>query len=105
MVTGFDLSFVVQTENGKTPDFTSWHIPQCTSTLVLGDASLYLLNLHCSGLQLTNSAYWPDQDGAAFGLRFEDWSLWDRSNDPSMVGVGTTWTTVTTVPVTNVVGE
>jgi hypothetical protein len=39
--------------------------------------------LTCRNLAIVPGQMWPDASGAVFGVHHADWSVWDRSNDPS----------------------
>jgi len=87
VVTGFTLTFNFSTENGKSPALETWYLPQCSWSLENPDGDDYYVKMYCGDFELQPGEVWPNDGGAVFGLHYEDWSPWDKSNDDFLEGV------------------
>lgn len=86
-VRSFRLEFPVVPERGLQVVLDPYYVPQCQSGVVVR-ATETVGVLECKNLRLAPNSVWTDPVGGAFGIHYADWSVWDATNDPAFVGVG-----------------
>jgi hypothetical protein len=85
----FQLRFQVAVDAGKVPVLESnWYTPKCTGRLEQGINRRWDAVLDCRDVQIPSGQTWPDAAGMVFGLHYTDWSVWDKTDDPSATGMG-----------------
>ena len=82
-VSSFYYHYYFRTENNKTPVLEDYYTPNSAVTLEDLEDGLYRVRYHFSGVTLAPGEVLPNTDGNVVGLRYHDWSAWDKTNDPS----------------------
>lgn len=83
VLTDFFYYYIITTENNKEPILEQYHIPNCNISLEEKGNSEYWIKFNYEGLQIKPGETYPDQQGNVFGIRYSDWSGWDKENDHS----------------------
>lgn len=79
----FQVYYYLDAAEGKTPVVQDWYSPYSTVSLEHVTNTMYRVRLDYSGYTLAAGATLPNPDGVSLGLHFNDWSDWDKSDDPS----------------------
>lgn len=86
----FEMRFAFTIDPGRTPVLASWYVPSCQGRLEDRGQGLWDAVYECRNLSILPGARWPDATGVVFGLHHQDWSAWNKSDDPSGKGLGAT---------------
>lgn len=82
-VSDFHYYYIFYVENGKVPELEDYYTPQANVSLENMGGNEYRLKYDFTGINLEPGQTLPNQDGNSVGLRYTDWSHWDKTNDIS----------------------
>jgi len=80
----FDFSVEVTAENGQTPVFNAWHLPNTTYTVEQKNATTWIFNFSTIGIALEPNSVFPSNNGMSFGINYANWSNVNTQNDYSL---------------------
>lgn len=85
-ISDFSVSYYFATENNKTPVLDDYHTPNCTPSLENLGFGFYRVNFDFTGTTLLPGQRLPAGGEITVGIHYNDWSVWDKSNDFSQPG-------------------
>lgn len=83
-VTHFNFDVEISVENGKTPLVDEWYLPNVSQNLERNDSNVWILHFYVQNINLEAGEVYPNESGFSFGIRYEDFSRFDISNDYSL---------------------
>lgn len=88
-LSNFTVNYYFTSENGKTPVLENYYSPYCNIILSHISSDLYMVSFNYQGFTLEPGATVPDNSGSVIGIRYNDWSSMDKTNDYSNPGSDT----------------
>ncbi len=82
-VSNFQVYYYFTAAEGKTPVLEDWYTPYSTPSIEFVKDDIYRVRLDFFGYSLEPGQIFPTADGLAIGLHYNDWSVWNKNDDPS----------------------
>ena len=98
-VNHFDFDIEFTSESGKVPIVEEWYLANATQTIEQKDLNTWILHFSVKNINLEPNSIYPNESGFSFGVRYDDWSKFDPSNDYALADVGSSYEVNEKIPV------
>ncbi len=95
----FDFDIEITSENGKVPIIEEWHLANVTQTIEQKNLNTWILHFSVKNINLEPNSIYPNESGLSFGVRYDDWSKFDTSNDYALADVSASYQANEKIPV------
>ncbi|MDG5816233.1 choice-of-anchor Q domain-containing protein [Chitinispirillales bacterium ANBcel5] len=82
-ISDFYYYYYFKIDEGYTPVFDDYYTPDCALSIHSAGDNIHFIRYHFAGVTLEPGEVKPNTGGNSIGLRYHDWSTWDKTNDPS----------------------